>query len=193
MKKRILIVVGSFREHSLNKALAKEIEGLLQDQAETAFLEYKDIPYMNQDLESEVPQIIRCIRDQVMAFDGVWFVTPEYNYSYSGVLKNLIDWLSRPLNLQSGSITSAMTGKKVTISGAGGRKAAEGARLKLMELLLFIQAKPLRDVSVGIALPPESFMSDQLILNEEDRRQLQWQADAFCDFLNENETQGYDY
>nr|WP_330368229.1 NADPH-dependent FMN reductase [Peptoanaerobacter stomatis] len=70
---------------------------ILEDGAEVSFLEYSDIPYMNRDIESLAPNQIVRIKEEVLKADTLWVIAPEYNFSYPGVLKNLLDWLSRPL------------------------------------------------------------------------------------------------
>ena len=92
--KRILMIVGSMRKESFNKKLALLAKELISDRAEVSFLEYKDIPPMNQDIEYPAPEEIERVRREVKSADGIWFMTAEYNYSYPGVLKNLLDWLS---------------------------------------------------------------------------------------------------
>ena len=70
---------------------------LLREKAEVSFLDYADIPYRNQDMEFPTPGEILRVRDEVSKADGIWIFTPEYNHSYPGGLKNLLDWLSRPV------------------------------------------------------------------------------------------------
>ena len=89
--KKVLMIVGSMRKKSFNRQLAAIAAELLRGKAEVSFLEYADIPYMNQDIEFPVPEEIARVREEVSRADGIWIITPEYNYSYPGVLKNLLD------------------------------------------------------------------------------------------------------
>lgn len=94
--KKVLMIVASMREKSFNMQLARLAADALRGKAEVSFLNYANIPYMNQDIEFPTPEEILRVRGKVSKADGIWIFTPEYNYSYPGVLKNLLDWLSRP-------------------------------------------------------------------------------------------------
>ena len=95
--KKILFIIGSLRKESFNKKLAKEVEEMLDGRATVEYLDYSDVPLMNQDIEFPAPEAVKRVREKVAKADALWIFTPEYNYSYPGHLKNLIDWLSRPL------------------------------------------------------------------------------------------------
>ena len=83
---------------------------------------------------------------------------PEYNYSYPGVLKNLLDWLSRPLEPFPAESASVMVGKKVALSAAAGQSAGAGTLAKLNEVLGFGKTELLpTDKQVGVALAPEAW------------------------------------
>lgn len=97
MSKKLLFVVGSLRKGSFNHSLAKYVEELIGNKAEVEYLNFANIPYMNQDIEFPVPSEIAAVREKVSGADGIWIFSPEYNYAIPGVLKNLLDWLSRPL------------------------------------------------------------------------------------------------
>ena len=78
------------RKNSFNRQLAQEIEKLINDRAEVSYLSFSDLPYMNQDIEFPAPKEVERVRREVESADGVWFITPEYNSSYPGLLKNLL-------------------------------------------------------------------------------------------------------
>ena len=124
--KKVLMIVGSLRKDSFNLQLAKVAEKILKGQAEVRYLHYADMPFMNQDMEFPTPESIARVRQEVLAADGIWIFSPEYNYQFPGVLKNLLDWLSRPLVPNDWERGSAMKGKPVTISGVAGRSGAAG-------------------------------------------------------------------
>ena len=110
----ITAIVGSLRRDSLNRQLALEAKQIIGDQAEFQLLYYDDVPMMNQDIEYPAPDSVSRVRKIVKESDGIWFFTPEYNHSVPGVLKNLIDWLSRPI---SESESQVLSGKPAAISG----------------------------------------------------------------------------
>ena len=92
----IAVLVGSLRKESFNRRLATELKRLAQDKLRFTDVEIGDLPLYDQDDDdSPAPNVAR-LRDQIRAADGVWFVTPEYNRSIPGVLKNAIDHASRP-------------------------------------------------------------------------------------------------
>ena len=97
-KIKILAIVGSLREKSFNRQLAYAAKELIGERADFKLLEYQDVPLMNQDIEYPAPEAVKRVRDEVRSADGIWFFTPEYNHFFPGVLKNLIDWLSRPIS-----------------------------------------------------------------------------------------------
>ena len=92
-RKRILMIVGSLREGSLNLQLAQEAAALLRAHAEIFFLDYAGIPGLDQNADFPPAEVQR-VRTEVFLADGLWFFTPEYHSSYPGVLKNLLDWLA---------------------------------------------------------------------------------------------------
>ena len=113
-KIKITAIVGSLRKDSFNRQLAEIAKTAVGDNAEFALLDFADVPFMNQDIEFPAPAAVSRVRDIVKASDGIWFFTPEYNHFFPGVLKNLIDWLSRPI---SGKEPQVLAGKPAAISG----------------------------------------------------------------------------
>lgn len=94
--KKVLLIVGSMREKAFNRQAALMAQKMLEKKADVSILSYEDLPQMNQDIEFPAPEAVARVRKEVAEADGLWFFTPEYNHSYPGVLKNLLDWLSRP-------------------------------------------------------------------------------------------------
>lgn len=109
---KIAVLVGSVRADSLNKNLASEIERLAPAGTEFTYLEIAELPLFSEDLEGDVPESVAKLRADIKAADGVLLATPEYNRSITGVMKNAIDWASRPYG------DSAWEGKPVGIVGA---------------------------------------------------------------------------
>lgn len=93
---KVALIVGSFRPDSLNRKLALALTKLGQDTFDFSWSRTDDLPFYNQDLETALPAEVVRFRNEITAADALLFVTPEYNRSIPGVLKNAIDWASRP-------------------------------------------------------------------------------------------------
>ena len=111
-KFNVAVIVGSLRKDSMNLKLGKALAKLGQDRFEAKFLQIGDLPLFNQDLEANFPESATRLKNDILAADAVLFVTPEYNRSMPGVLKNAIDWCSRPYG------KNAFAGKPAAICGA---------------------------------------------------------------------------
>ena len=184
-RKRILMIVGSLREGSLNLQLAQEAAALLGERAKTTVLNYARLPWFNQNTEFPSPMEIQRVRTEVFLADGLWFFTPEHHSSYPGVLKNLQDWLAIPcweIVLPPGTV---IHGTKAAISGADGKSAAGGARQKLTEVLKTIRAIPMEEPQTGVTLSTEALVSGRLTLSPQEQMALRNQAEAFLRFLKE--------
>lgn len=132
---RIAVFVGSLRKDSFNMSLAKNIERLMPEGFEFDYIDM-DLPLYNQDLDDDMPAKVLEMKKTVEADDGVLFVTPEYNRSFSGVIKNAIDWASRPWG------QSSFGGKSAAIIGASmGALGATQAQQALRNVALFLDMK----------------------------------------------------
>ena len=89
--KKILFIIGSLRKESFNRQLALEAEKMIGSQADVTYLDYSDVPLINQDIEFPEPETVSRLRATVKEADGIWVFTPEYNFSYPGHVKNLFD------------------------------------------------------------------------------------------------------
>ena len=182
--KKILMIVGSLRKNSFNHQLAKRVEAMLSGKAEVRFLRYGDLPFMNQDIEFPAPESVSRVRQAVLEADGIWIFSPEYNYQIPGVLKNLLDWLSRPLVPNDWERGSAAKGKRVTISGVAGKSAASGVRKNLSALLQTMSMKLIGGQGCGVSLDAAAFQSGVPDLSEENLAAIRAQMDAFLDAID---------
>ena len=174
--KKILFVIGSLRAKSFNRQVANVAKEMIGSRAEVQELEYGDLPLLNQDIEQPEPKAVARIRKTIAEADGLWIFTPEYNMSYPGHLKNLLDWMSRPVIPMDYGTPTCINGKRVAISGAGGKAATADCRAKLTELLTFMKAEVLKE-QVGIAVPAEAWGTDVLSLTDEQKAALKALAD----------------
>lgn len=91
----IVAIVGSLRKDSYNKRLAYFMKERYKDKLNIEVLTLNDIPPFNEDIEEDPPQSVKEFKEKIKKSDGILFVTPEYNHSIPGVLKNALDWCSR--------------------------------------------------------------------------------------------------
>ena len=126
---KVLAISGSLREKSYNTALLREAQRLAPAGMTIELASIRDFPLYDADLEARAfPQAVKDVSAAIADADAMLLATPEYNFSFSGVLKNAIDWLSRP------PLDKALTGKPVAIAGAGGRLGSARAQYHLRQV-----------------------------------------------------------
>jgi len=181
-KIKILAIAGSLRKESLNRQLALKAREIIGDRAEFELLEYEDVPLMNEDIEFPAPDAVKRVREVVKSADGIWFFTPEYNHFFPGVLKNLIDWLSRPVSDEEPQV---LDGKPAAISGVSLGMSGTGiAQDHLVTLISFLNMDVMNVPRVTIPNAMQQLDSQgKLSLTGESYFYLKLQADAFIDFV----------
>jgi len=181
-KPKIVAIVGSFRKGSFNRQLALKVQDLLGDRAVFTLLDFTDVPLFDQDIETPAPEAVRRVRDAVKAADGVWFFTPEYNHSFSGVLKNLIDWLSRPVSETDRQVLSK---KPVAVSGIS--PGMGGTLIAQDQLVMLISLLNMRVMNYPrVAVPNAREQADaegRLSLSETSLGFLQKQVEGYLQFV----------
>ena len=183
-KLKIVAIVGSLRKDSYNRQLALEAGRVIGDRAEFELLEYADVPLMNQDIEYPAPEAVRRVRDIVKSADGIWFFTPEYNHYFPGVLKNLIDWLSRPVSADEPQVIS---GKPAAISGITLGMSGTGiAQDHLVTLISFLNMKVMNQPRLTIPNAMQQTDQDGRLALSTSAPQLEKQAQAFLEFIRGN-------
>ena len=141
---------------------------------------------MNQDLEKNLPEVLKKIKEQVSDSDAIWVFTPEYNGMIPGTIKNLFDWLSRPWEPGNYASGTPIKGKPVTISGVGGSNQTKGSRELLDKLLKRIGMKVMSEPSYGFSVPPKEMKSDSWVITDEEVKKLTTQVDDFLSFVKNN-------
>ena len=180
-KIRISAVVGSLRRDSFNRQLAVEAGRVVGDRAEFELLDYSDVPLLNQDFEYPAPEAVRRVRGIVQASDGIWFFTPEYNHSFPGVLKNLIDWLSRPV---SDDEPQVLRGKPAAISGITPGMSGTGiAQDQLVMLISLLNMKVMNLPRLTIPNALQQTDQDGRLSLTSSAPFLEKQAQAFLRFI----------
>lgn len=150
---RILGIVGSLRKQSFNRMVLRAAQQLVPNDASIEIYEnLGQIPPFNQDQEATPPAVVAEFKKTIRAADAILFATPEYNYSIPGVLKNAIDWASRPYG------DSAWSGKPVTImSASGGIFGGARAQYVLRQSFIFLNMYPVNQPEVMIGKANEKF------------------------------------
>ncbi len=179
----IVAIVGSLRKGSLNLQLAQQAQALCAGKADFEILDISKIPMMNEDIEYPAPAAVAALRSKVQQADGVWFFTPEYNHYFSGVLKNTLDWLSRPASKGEKQV---LLGKPTAISGIAPSMMGTGiAQDHLVALLTFINARVMNSPRLRIPNANEQVVDGVLQLTQS-LQFLQEQLDAFLPFIEAN-------
>jgi chromate reductase len=143
---KLIGLAGSIRKASVSKAILSTFQEVMPAGAELTIFDLGDMPMYNQDLEADLPPAVRALRDAIVASDGLIVVSPEYNHGMSSVIKNAIDWVSRP------GYASILVNKGVAIfttseSPLGGARAQ--GDLHKMFLSTLSRIAPGREVSIG--------------------------------------------
>jgi len=142
---RILGIAGSLRRESYNRAALRAATTLVPEGAILETFELDGIPLFTQDEDRNPPAKVAELKRQIREADAILFVTPEYNYSIPGVLKNAIDWASRPYG------DSAWNGKPAAIMGAtSGALGTARAQYHLRQIMVFLNMFPINQPEVMI-------------------------------------------
>ncbi len=155
----ILGICGSLRAESYNRVLLVEAAAIAPEGVEIEIFEgLADIPLFNEDVEAEgEPEAVRSLKDAIASADALLIATPEYNYSVSGVLKNAIDWASRPAG------ESPLEGKPTALIGASpGMGGSARAQLALRQSFVFTKTPVLPGPEVLVARAHERIEDGQL-------------------------------
>lgn len=160
----ILGFAGSLRKGSYNKALLRAAKDLLPPGTRLEIFDLEGIPAFNQDLENSVPEKVREFKAKIRAADALLIATPEYNYSVPGVLKNAIDWASRPYG------DSAFEGKPVAMMSASiGMLGGVRAQYHLRQIFVFLDMHPINRPEVMMPLAADKVNSSGVVTDETTR------------------------
>ncbi len=173
---KIAVIVGSLRKDSFNKKLAQALGKLGASKMEFSFCEIGDLPHFNQDLEANVPAPVTRFKNEIEAADGVLFLTPEYNRSIPGPLKNAIDWASRPYG------KSVWNGKPAAIGGTSqGGIATAVAQAHLKGIVGgYLNMPMLGQPELYFQWKDGVIDADNNVTNEDTKKFLQGFADKFA-------------
>lgn len=175
---QILIVVGSLRRDSFNRQLANALVALAPPELSFQWARIDDLPLYNQDDDSSPAEPVKRLKDEIRAAQGVLFVTPEYNRSIPGVLKNAIDHASRPYG------QSAWAGKPAGVVGASvGATGTSMAQQHLRTILAYLDMPTLGQPEVFIHVKDGLFDDGGNLVNEGTKAFLQSWVDRYVDWV----------
>lgn len=162
----ILGIAGSLRKASYNRSALRAAQELAPEDVKIEIFELDGIPPFNQDEERNPPASVIDLKRRVRAADAILFATPEYNYSIPGVLKNAIDWGSRPYG------DNAWNDKPVAIMGASiGTSGTVRAQYHLRQTFIFLNMHPINGPEVMITNAAER-LDNQGNLKDEKTREI---------------------
>ena len=155
MTYRIGYLVGSLSSTSINRTVARALVGLAPPELELVEIGIRDLPLYSPDYDDDYPPQGRAIKEAVEASDGILFVSPEYNRSIPGALKNAIDWASRPWG------TNSFARKPTGIVGASiGAIGTAVMQSSMRSVLSFLNAPQLNTPEVYLTFHPEHYSDD---------------------------------
>jgi len=157
---------GSLRKGSYNRAMLRAAAELLPEGARLEVFELDEIPPFNQDLEKKMPEIVKEFKAKIRAADAILIATPEHNYSVPGVLKNAIDWASRPYG------DNSFEGKPVAIMSAStGMLGGVRAQYHLRQTFVFLDMQPVNRPEVIVTFAGQK-IDEQGRLTDETTRKI---------------------
>jgi chromate reductase len=181
MSRRVAIFVGSLRKGSFNRMTAKALVGLAPASIAPHIVELGDLPLYNQDLDTEqtLPPAWKRFRDEVRPAAGLIFVTPEYNRSVPGLLKNAIDVGSRPYGQ---SVFAGKPGAVMSVSP--GAIGGFGANHHLRQSLVFLDVLPMQQPEAYVGGAAKHFNEAGELVDDSTRKFFRAFVDAFAAWMD---------
>jgi chromate reductase len=173
----ILGFAGSLRKGSYNKGLLRTAESLVPKDAKLETFDLEGIPLFNQDFERRPPEKVKEFKAKIKAADALLIVTPEYNYSMSGVLKNAIDWASRPYGANSFE-DKPVAIMSVSIGMLGGARA----QYHLRQVLVTLDMHALNWPEVMVRFAGDKFDENGNLTDEETKNKVRELLESLVDW-----------
>ena len=166
-KLKVLGFAGSLRTGSYNKALLRAAEDFVPENVNLETFDINGIPAFNQDIENDMPNKVKDFKSKIREADAILIATPEYNYSVPGVLKNAIDWASRPYG------DNPFDGKPVAIMSASiGMLGGARAQYHLRQMFVFLNMYPINGPEVIVTFAQDKFDAQGKLIDENTQKFL---------------------
>lgn len=176
---RIGVIVGSLRKESINLKLAKALGKLSKDKLDFNIIKLDDVPLYNEDLWESPPESILRLKKDVEFSDAILFITPEYNRSFSPIVKNAIDWGTRPYGQNSWNHKPAAIAGATT--GAIGTAAAQNQLRSIVPVLgMPLMSQP----ELYLQFKPEAFDDQDNVTDPRTKEFLEKFLSAFEEWIN---------
>ena len=169
----IFAFAGSLRKGSYNRTLLRAASELVPKEARLEIFGLEGIPPFNQDLEKQMSETVREFKAKIRAADAILIATPEHNYSVPGVLKNAIDWASRPHG------DNSFEGKPVAIMSAStGMLGGSRAQYHLRQVFVFLDMHPINRPEVVVNFAAQKIDEQGKLTDETTRKMIQQLLEA---------------
>src|SRR5438105_11630298 len=166
-KLAILGISGSGRKRSYNTASLEAAKQLLPRDATLEVVDGSRLPLYNQDLEHDMPEVVKELKKKIQGADAILFATPEHNYSITAVLKNAIEWGNRPPR------DASWSGKPVAIiSASTSLRGGARAQLHLRQIMIDLNMYPINRPQLMVANARDKFDENLNLTDEETRQTL---------------------
>lgn len=173
----ILGLAGSLRKGSYNRSLLRAAAELMPEGAKLEVFDLEGIPPFNQDLEGSMPDKVKELKVRIKAADAILIATPEHNYSVPGVLKNAIDWASRP------SGDNSWLGKPAAIMSAStGMLGGSRAQYHLRQIFVYLDMHPVNKPEVMVTFAPQKFDESGKLTDEKAKEVIKLLLKALIDW-----------
>ncbi len=174
---KILGFAGSLRKNSYTKALLHATMKLIPKKAKLEIFDLEGIPPFNQDLENRMPEKVREFKAKIKAANAILIATPEHNYSMPGVLKNAIDWASRPPG------NNSFEGKPIAIMSASpGTLGGARAQYHLRQVLVALNMHAINRPEVIVASVDEKIDEKGNLMDEKTRKKIRQLLESLVDW-----------
>ncbi|WP_338452684.1 NAD(P)H-dependent oxidoreductase [Niallia oryzisoli] len=172
----IVGICGSLRKHSFNRGLLRALEQQLPDKLKFTVADLSDLPFYSEEREQNLPETVVKLKELVESADAIVVSSPEYNMSYTAVLKNALEWLSR------GSLQRPLAGKPVAIIGAASIQVGV-SQSHLRDVMCALNARLINRPIIQVGNAREKFDEKGNLIDSSVKGQLETLKDELIEFL----------